>query len=482
MADVEVYVNELWRICKDAGIDFAVAFAQWCDETGVGTSIYWQKALNPAGIGLLETWPPGQGIEDVSLPYKTGLEAARAHLVHLYFYAKGFPLPPELDANKHLDPRLEAARRAGYAGVARTIAGLAGKWAANPNYATQIAAHGNRAFPNLGQPPPAPGEAVVFGRVPHPPFQDKIIPNSQTTAWNDLGTRVPVGVCQHSMVGSLVGTDGYFRLPQPGGRLGLTDYGIGGSTDGANDGVIFRWNDPLGRRSGWANGSADGLEGDGPLFIRTYGVNGVNKNLISIERSDGGNTNTPMSAKQFASIVALTAYWFDYARVPWNKFPLNPSSGAVTHLLHKEFATKDCPFPPVYTRINELQDAVRGLLRQYQTATAPPVEPPKPTPPPEPVEPDHEEYPEGMTKETVTKLFGVLIRHNPDGTTKEFRFNPKGLVSNAWLARGRSERMYPAGKDWYVQMGPGTKKREIIQFQNGWVFTQANVDEPWVWL
>jgi hypothetical protein len=172
---------------------------------------------------------------------------------------------------------------------------------------------------------------LTFGNVSHPPFVDRLIPDWQNSAWDDLGSRRPIGVCQHSMVGSLWGTDAFFRLGS--GSVGLTDYGIGGATDGPQwDGVIFRWNDPRGHthqnvnydgitgkvsknRAGWANGGADGLEGDGPLFVRTFGTHAINTKLVSIERSDGGDIATPMSPKQFESICALTAYWFDYAKV-----------------------------------------------------------------------------------------------------------------------------------------------------------------------
>jgi hypothetical protein len=42
---------------------------------------------------------------------------------------------------------------------------------------------------------------MVFGKVVHPPFIDRLIPDAQTAAWDNLGQRNPVGVCQHSMVG-----------------------------------------------------------------------------------------------------------------------------------------------------------------------------------------------------------------------------------------------------------------------------------------
>jgi hypothetical protein len=228
---------------------------------------------------------------------------------------------------------------------------------------------------------------LTFGRVLHPPFVNRDIPSAQTTAWDDLGPRRPLGVCWHSMVGTLWGTDAYFR-----GGPALTDYGIGGATDGSRwDGVILRWNDPRGRRSPWANGGSDGLEGDGPLFVRTLGVDAINRDLVSIERSDGGEVSTPLSPKQAASLCLLTAYWFDQAHVPWDRFPLNPAHGVVTHMLHLEFATKGCPFAPVVERVAELQDRVRALLKTAQTG-----EPGKaPVRPPKPVRPDHDWWPQG---------------------------------------------------------------------------------------
>src|ERR1700712_3066345 len=136
---------------------------------------------------------------------------------------------------------------------------------------------------------------IAFGNVPHPPVRDRVVPDAQTAAWDNLGPRNPVGVVQHSMVGSLWGTDGWFRCGSASD--GLTDYWIGNDCDGPEwDGVIIRWNDPRGKaasvsydggngrvsanRSGWANGGSDGLEGDGPLFVRTLGVNAINRDLV----------------------------------------------------------------------------------------------------------------------------------------------------------------------------------------------------------
>lgn len=339
--------------------------------------------------------------------------------------------------------------------------------------------------------------ALVFGNVKHPPYVDRLIPDVQTSAWDDLGPRRPVGVCQHSMVGTLWGTDDYFRRGRE--STGLTDYGIGGATDGDRwDGVILRWNDPLGRvataevdgqrlrvspnRAGWANGGSDGLEGDGPLFVRTLGVGAINRDLVSIERSDGGNTNTPVSPKQFESICALTAYWFDQAQVPYDSFPLNPRIGIVTHLLHLEFATKNCPFPPVTSRINEIQARVRQILKTSQTMQTEPA----PVPPVRPVTPDHAWWPQGYDLATLAARFGTLPRQNLDGTTESFTFDVKGAITNAWVARGveeqRTAKQLPRALKWWTLRADTDQTHDLVAFDDRWVLFRADPNVAWKWV
>ena len=85
----------------------------------------------------------------------------------------------------------------------------------------------------------ASGSQIVFNRVPHPAYQDRIISGKPAgIGWSDLGQRVPKGVGLHRMLGTLWGTDSHFRNPTV---EALTDYGVGvAAIDGANDGVIGR--------------------------------------------------------------------------------------------------------------------------------------------------------------------------------------------------------------------------------------------------
>jgi hypothetical protein len=278
-----------------------------------------------------------------------------------------------------------------------------------------------------------------FGNVLHPAFEDRLIPDAQNGAWDDLGPRVPLGVVRHTMVGSLAGTDLWFR--RGAASTGLTDYGVG------KDGTIYRWNDPTGaahpnvsaNRAGWANGGSDGLEGDGPLFVRTLGVNAINRNLVSIERDDQGQPfDNPYVDPQALLVDRLIAHWFDRAKVPWDRYPINPNvgGGIVTDFFHNEFATKGCPWGPVEAAINASQDRVRGFLKAAQVNDGIDV----PVQPPIPVEPDHNALPMNYTEAGLKARFGRMTRRNANGSTSTSGFSMKGAISNAWIARGAAEK------------------------------------------
>jgi hypothetical protein len=76
LEEVEAFVAELWRLGAEAGYDPAVVFAQFCLETGTGTSPAWRDRLNPAGLGIGD-------VTDQGIGFRTGTEAAQAMLVHL---------------------------------------------------------------------------------------------------------------------------------------------------------------------------------------------------------------------------------------------------------------------------------------------------------------------------------------------------------------------------------------------------------------
>lgn len=331
---------------------------------------------------------------------------------------------------------------------------------------------------------------LVFGRVPHPPFVDRLVPVGATYAWNDLGQRNPLGCCRHSMVGYLGTTDSWFRYNPKTGRwpTGLTDYGVGGSKDGDLDGVIYRWNDPRSRRAGWANGGSDGLEGDGVAFVRTLGIDAINRDLVSIERSDGGDITTPLSPKQFESICQLEAYWADQAEIPYTSFPVNPAVGIVTDLEHFKFATKACPFDPVRSRTKEFQDRIRQILQQYQV-----VEVTQPIPIPEAPE---LVWPNGWNAADLKEQFGKLVETTVNRKTNAVKtalrgFNEKGMISNFWVQRAAEEGItdierIPRPISYTItKAGDGTDSATLLIPRSGhpdWVAFRGDGNAGWRWL
>ena len=63
-------------------------------------------------------------------------------------------------------------------------------------------------------------------------------------AMSVLATATPLATCLHSMVGTLWGTDGYFRNPEV---QALTDFGIGQVAGDDGLAEILQWNDSTSR-------------------------------------------------------------------------------------------------------------------------------------------------------------------------------------------------------------------------------------------
>lgn len=140
MAEVEAYVTEVYRLAPLVGLDPAVVVSQSNLETDTWRTAYWSTNLNPAGIGITGDGAP-------SFTWKNGTDAARGQIVHLYVYAVGIiPRGHVLEPYIPLDPRYDAAVQAGYAGIARTIDDLTGRWAVDPNYGEKLAGRGNDMF------------------------------------------------------------------------------------------------------------------------------------------------------------------------------------------------------------------------------------------------------------------------------------------------------------------------------------------------
>ena len=168
--------------------------------------------------------------------------------------------------------------------------------------------------------------------------------------------------------------------------------------------------------------------------------------------------------------------------MPWDRFPLNPKHGIVTYLLHFEFATKSCPHAPVTSRIDEIQARVRQILKAGQTL--PPA--PSPLPPDTPVEVDHAAWPAGYDLPTLRTRFGALTRHNADGSEERFAFDPTGVISNAWVARGasvgRAATSLPQALHWWVLRADEDHAYDLVTIDDRWTLFRAARHVAWRWL
>lgn len=244
--------------------------------------------------------------------------------------------------------------------------------------------------------------AVTFGRVPKPASINRHIPTKQNTAWDNLGKRAkpPDAVTWHRMIGTLNGTDNYFRTFANARQTkvgALTPIGIGvAETDGKTlAGTIFEWNlceTDTENRAGWANGSVKSPYGDGKKYLDLFGINAVNRDIEAMEIS--GNYNTPLDPASRDAIVAWTAWRADQYGA-WLKergetfdfttFPLIPSQNNRSFVIwHQELTIgtgKVCPGEVVIRETPALIARVADMLRQYQTGEpAPAPAPPAPDP------------------------------------------------------------------------------------------------------
>lgn len=198
-------------------------------------------------------------------------------------------------------------------------------------------------------------------KTPYPPIDkrplpDKIGAGMDRFAFQDTGNTVT-----HTMVGSLWGTDAWFRRADV---AAATHYGIGGRLDPDHDGYIIEWIGPDRDVAPWASGPWRGGEGDGPAYVRAFGVEGINGAARSIETS--GQVATPMTMKQWRSLIWLiAAIEHDTG---------HDSEHRAWRMEHWEFCTrayKACAFPRITNYTAEYHNGINQIMRHYEGLEAP---------------------------------------------------------------------------------------------------------------
>ncbi len=247
---------------------------------------------------------------------------------------------------------------------------------------------------------PAAGP-IQFGRVPHPPFIDRLIEDRFNRAWDDDGPRQVKGIVLHRQQNTNWNTDSYLRDVPPsglaacpdnpsdpnfsrwGGCRALTDYGVDHVS-----GETLRWNDPSGaahpgvspNRAGWTSGPYRGAYGDGLAFVEDHGGDRkvVNRDQASIDISGtyhepifGYGADQPISEACKDQVAAIIAYWADQFGIAHNIFPFVPGKSYRFVRWHHEFTRgtgKYCPGEIVMRATSDINVRVKAILKAFQTA------------------------------------------------------------------------------------------------------------------
>ncbi len=376
--DVIAYINAVYELCApddmpDAFIVITDAFL----ETGNFSNRWWSERLNAGSLGVT-----GDAAQNEASPtFKTPLQAARAHVSHLLLYATG-----QIDRGSLVpadDPRYLAYRDAYGTSAYPTIAGLTGRYAADPFYAAKIAQRQQEIYPVFTTPveqPPAGGSTVsiVFGNVPYPDVIKSHFPTSNP--W--IGSGAPAileAVVWHRMLGTWAGTNAW-------GQAGnfATAYGVSVKATDGTGGKIYEWIAPNSGLYGESSGPVNAPYGDGLALVNKVGVSSVNRTTKAIEIS--GNYDTPLDADAKHAVAALTAYFADQKHIPWDQFPIIPGENRSFVVWHQEITIgsgKVCPGQVVMDATPEMIQMTADIMKQYQE-TGVPVPEPKPEPAPTP--------------------------------------------------------------------------------------------------
>lgn len=206
----------------------------------------------------------------------------------------------------------------------------------------------------------------------------------------------------HTMVGSLVGTEGYFKTVNGIGYSGTeSHFGVGHSTDKLLDGVVFQWQ-TLDRQ-------ADAQFDPG------------NRWCTSIENSDGGDPSRPFSEKQMEAHVNLALWWCRQVNVAPQIAKSYDGKGFAYHELFHEFNTQAHACPGKI-REAQLRDYVWPEISRRWNGDNP-----KPSAPVFPLPAGSYFGPEGGPAESVSGFHG----HADDLATWQRRMHELGRTLTA---------------------------------------------------
>lgn len=314
---------------------------------------------------------------------------------------------------------------------------------------------------------------------PYPKMVDVLVPKpGEGAGFDRVAFRRPriVGSCNHITDGD-ASIEWYRDFFATGGERAwdaLTDTVIG--RDG-RIGLLNDWRDPNrgGTRAGWANGTANGIEGDGQAFYRKYPL--INDVLVSKEHV--GRSGQAMTDAQMAASIELSTAVAQESQCPWDTYPYHPGKGGVNiEMMHYLFAPKACPAQPfIGTYYPILVREVKAALKAWQGGAGGGTGP---------VEPEPVWYTRfGFSLHDIETFFGRITRYNRDGTTDEFPFDTKGALSLLWLNRCDAEGKFPeAERIWFSDAKFVDGEEMWASWVGGWTayLPLAESRASWQWL
>jgi hypothetical protein len=318
LVDVDAYLGETWRLAPRLGYDPALLAAQSSYETEGWTSEIWRTRLNPAQIGVDEA-------ADCGVRFANGIEAARAHFVHLSAFVRGYE--QRLQEFIALDPCWQRVFEGGAAGKSRTLSSLVPWWSADPAYPTLVGSHLAGLRDAFQAPSPTPQPSPGGAALP---------PNIQRAATGNWRERTfgqePVAIVYHI-------TDdpdrdraiAWYRNPASRASMhAIVD----------RDGTIIQLVSST--RAAWANSDVKNPRRDipwlGDAITKTRAAGGpMNLDDFTLGIAAVGAPAESPTEAQYRSLIALSAYWRD-------RFGIAPGRGRM--LRHSDINSVDrvhCP-------------------------------------------------------------------------------------------------------------------------------------------
>lgn len=338
-------ISDLYhRLAPKYSLNPDLALAQFCEETGWGTSDRWQRQNNPAGIGITS--------DDVAGPqFESPEEGIQAHLDHLCCYAYGVAMCP-VPHGATPDPR--HLFHDGIPALSHLQEPKPGRrWAEKPGYISRILAIVN-SLPQASPAPPGPTKGANM------PPRPTIVPKPSPNRGGYAHPHEPQCVVWHITQG----TDSLGWLRSPASKASA-NYLI------ARDGTIYELVEPT--VSAWANGIADSPNLANPIVAACIKQKrNLNTVSISIEHEGftSNNKGGSLTPAQIAATIALTAWLCGEFGIPADR----------AHIFgHNQIDSVNRPYCPGFSEA-EWQSWVASVAARASGETQPaPQSKPQPT-------------------------------------------------------------------------------------------------------